>query len=154
SAEAERLLARSGIPIEPPVELSPDADHQEPRFLNAYVGRALIERGASIVAFRHLFGLGHRRVAYFTRPPSQRTQMSDIRRSTLLEAAAEAGLPADAILEAHPLSEEECTAEVQYLAAMDDPPTAIISGNGVLTPAILRGIFQAGWRMPDDVSFL
>ncbi len=154
TAEVERMLARSGIPLEPDVELSAEADYEGTRPFNPYLERAEIERGASMVAYRHLFALGHRKIAYFARPISMRTVMGDTRRATLREAVAQAELPEEALVEVLAVNPEDCIAEVQNLAGLADPPTAIVCGNGLLTTGILRGIYRAGWRIPDDVSLL
>ena len=70
-------------------------------------------------------------------------------------AAAERPTHAPADVTTIPLSDSsDCIAEVQNLAARKNPPTAIISANGRLTPYILEGIHSAGLEMPGDVSFM
>lgn len=149
----DELLASSGIPTEPDLLPRPEGIRGG-RPYNPYRERADIERGASLVALKHLLDLGHRRLAYFARPLSARTYMGDTRLNTVREAVARAGLPADALIEVPDASEEGSVGEVQALASLADPPTAIICGSGLLTPGILRGIMLAGWHLPGDVSFV
>lgn len=152
--EVDRMLTNARMPVEPEITLPLPEDPLQLRAVNPYRERAELERGASLVAYRHLFQLGHRRIAYFARPVETRTIMTDTRLGTVYEAAAAAGLARDAVIEVSAASEDDCVPEVQVLAGLDDPPTAIICGNGVLTPGVLRGIYRAGWRIPDDISFL
>jgi DNA-binding LacI/PurR family transcriptional regulator len=43
-------------------------------------------------------------------------------------------------------------AQMQWLAGMDDRPTAIVCANGILTPGMLHGLNVAGLRIPSDIS--
>ncbi len=152
SEEADALLASAGIPMEP--ELSPRPEGVRGiRPYNPYRERADIERGASLVALKQILDMGHRRIAYFSRPGANRTYMGDTRLNSTREAVARAGLEPEALIEVR-TTPEGCVGEVQLLASSADPPTAIVCGNGVLTPEILRGVRLAGWEIPRDVSFL
>jgi len=152
SEEADALLTSAGIPMEPELSPRPEGTRGN-RPYNPYHERADIERGASMVALKHITDLGHQRIAYFTRPNANLTYMGDTRLNSVREAVERAGLGPEALLEVHTTA-EGCVGEVQMLASRTDPPTAIVCGNGVLTPEILRGILLAGWRIPQDVSFL
>jgi len=154
TAEADRILAESGIPLEP--ELFPrDMAHPEDlRIHNPYVERADLERGASLLAFRHLLQLGHRCIAHFSLWTSMASYMGDQRRQSLDEAVRDAGLPPETVIPVSVDSEADCVGGVQQLATMSEPPTAIVVMSGALTTGVLKGILQTGLEIPRDVSLL
>ncbi|MGE5595022.1 MAG: LacI family DNA-binding transcriptional regulator [Hyphomicrobiales bacterium] len=142
---------RSSIPVEPALDPEEMADRMG-RFVFPFV--ELRESGAgAIVGFRRLLDLGHTNIAMFhlTERPAR---LVESRYVLLTELLAQAGLPAPqrVPIDLHRLA--DCSAEVQRLVTQREPPTAIVSANGRMTPYVLEGVQSAGLRIPDDVSFL
>lgn len=143
-------LAASGIRIEPEI-IAANLEQDLGRTITAYRERTELDATAAIIAYRRLAELGHRRFAIFVRASGA---FAEARRAALEATLLRAGLDSPRIITvtiAHP---DECLGEVQALAASQQPPTAIISAGGILTPHILQALQLAGLRVPADVSVL
>jgi DNA-binding LacI/PurR family transcriptional regulator len=109
----------------------------------------LDERPAAAEATRHLLELGHRTVHHVA-IPSEST--ASARQAGWREALAAAGVPVPPVLQAgwDPRS--------AYLAgrrlAADPRVTAILCGNDDTALAVRRALYEAGRRVPDDVSIV
>lgn len=151
STPAPREIARAldaGIPI------GPDLSRRQR-------GRPLQEtqfRPATLAAFRHVVGAGHRRIAYLMgveRDEGYASTLQRMRVACLQESLAEVGVQEQlAVVPSDPLDGAATAACVQRLVESDDAPTAIVAGVPMLTAPVLRGLRAARRRIPDDVSVL
>jgi len=101
---------------------------------------------------RHLIELGHRRIAYLGNSCSGRTTLD--RLSGFRQEMAQTGLP---LLEEYihhaPGSEPQLGLDsVEYFLGLKIRPTAIVCYNDVLAVGVLKGLRQAGLRVPEDIS--
>ncbi|SDN50255.1 LacI family DNA-binding transcriptional regulator [Actinacidiphila guanduensis] len=106
------------------------------------------------LAARHLVAAGHRAVVYVGGPP-ELPQVRD-RRAGVLAALAEAGLPAEALI--------DVTAERLDVAAGRDAgarllglsprPTAVFCANDLLALGVLQALFAAGVGVPDEIALV
>lgn len=124
-------------------------------------------RSGALEAMRHLAGLGHRRIAFVGGDPEligrgefSGPTVEDERLAAYGEGLAAAGLPFDPALlrlgryysadEGGPGSEGYRHARA--LLALDERPTAIFATCDVLAAGALQAIYEAGLRVPDDLS--
>jgi LacI family transcriptional regulator len=143
-------IASSGIPIEPELDVE-RLRCSLGEEITGYSERTELDSAPATLAYRQLLELGHRRFAIFVRAGGA---FSDARRRALEAAMTRAGLPAENLTTVAITHQDECIGELQVLAARPEPPTAIISARGSLTPYILEAMQGAGMRIPHDVSFL
>jgi LacI family transcriptional regulator len=124
------------------------------RFLDApldQVGCENEEPTAQLV--EHLAGCGHRRIGLVAGLPGISTTTERVAGYRL--GLERAGLEADATLVAEGGSHRDrAFAATQALLALDDPPTALVSGNNFMTIGILRALRQRGLRVPDDLALV
>jgi LacI family transcriptional regulator len=110
-------------------------------------------RGGELAA-RHLFDLGHRRIA-FINGPLHLSQCAERRRG-MRRAARQAGLDADeSIIEytIDPITAfEQTEAIVDSLLAISDRPTAVVCVNDQIAFAVLRALAERRVRVPRDMS--
>lgn len=110
-------------------------------------------RGGELAA-RHLFELGHRRIA-FINGPLHLSQCAERRRG-MRRAARQAGLDADeSIIEytIDPITAfEQTEAIVDSLLAISDRPTAVVCVNDQIAFAVLRILAERRIRVPRDMS--
>ena len=106
------------------------------------------------LAARHLFELGHRRIA-FINGPLHLSQCSERRRGGR-RAAREAGLDPDASIVEYTIdpitSLEQAERHVDALLAIDDRPTAVVCVNDQIAFTVLRALAQRRVRVPRDIS--
>lgn len=101
----------------------------------------------------YLLELGHRRIALLAGSPVVHPARDSI--AGFIKAHEKAGLPLDSELVIRSdfwqrtAYKETCT-----LLAMDNPPTAIISGGTMMLPGVLRAIREVGLTVPDDISLI
>jgi len=109
----------------------------------------LDERPAAAEATRHLLELGHRTVHHVAIPSETR---ASARQAGWREALVEAGVPVPPVL---PAGWDPRSAYLagQRLAA-DRAVTAILCGNDDSALAVRRALYEAGRRVPDDVSIV
>ena len=99
----------------------------------------------------HLAGHGHRRIGMISGMVGLSTSDERVRgyRAGLLRS----GLPHDPALEVCGASQvEPARAAVEPLLSISDPPTALVVGNNLMTLGAMRGLRDAGRRIPDDVA--
>ncbi len=142
---------RSGVPVEPRIGEST---------LRAPVGTAFnpyrettSDAVGATIGCRRLVSLGHRRFAVFVLAQST-TPLGRARNQLMEDILVESGIDRSDVVTVLLSDPSDSVAEVQNLAAGQNPPTAIISGNGRSTPFILEGVQSAGLRIPQDVSVL
>lgn len=107
----------------------------------------------SYQATRYLIELGHRRIAFTTRP--QLTTANQAHLSGHLDALRDAGLPADQryIVETR-LEPGSATAAARQLLALPNAPTAIRAFHDLIAVEIVNTLQQSGCRVPEDVSVI
>ncbi|MGE3271908.1 MAG: LacI family DNA-binding transcriptional regulator [Chloroflexota bacterium] len=154
ATEALLELAAAGIPVSLVLDRSPgsnipalDVDHA----------------GGGYLAAQHLLSLGHRRIAHFTfadatlepnSPMSQAARYWGYRR-----ALAEAGVDADpAWLFRGPREIEGGRLMAhEFAARFPDPatrPTAVAAFNDRTAIGVIRGFYEEGIRVPEDVALI
>ena len=104
-------------------------------------------------AVEHLAGLGHRRIANVSGPP---TLSTTVRRLRAFEGAAERlGLETSGlIVHGDAFTEAAGTRACAELLARDAPFTAIVAGNDLIALGCMKALGEAGLRCPDDVSIV
>ncbi len=143
-------LIESGVPVESVGEST--TPHVEGTFVVDNATWFHYDKAACTHAARRLFALGHQQVAYIDW--RDQSLVGRTRFQAFREAAESHGLPATSVTLLRASKKEEAVGLVQHVLASSPPPTAIISGNGVMTPYILEGIHSAHARIPEDLSFL
>lgn len=119
------------------------------RFRDDYVGSD--NHGGTALSVDHLVELGHRRIGFVTGPATSSTAME---RLEAFEAAAGArGCEIDAeLIFRGDYSRDSGYRAMEYFAALDAPPTAIIASNDVNALGILDAANDLGIRIPEDMS--
>jgi LacI family transcriptional regulator len=106
------------------------------------------------LAARHLFDLGHRRIA-FINGPRHLSQCAERRRG-MRRAARAAGIdPDEGIVEytIDPITSlEQAERSVDELLAIADRPTAVVCVNDQIAFTVLRALAQRRVRVPRDIS--
>ena len=100
-----------------------------------------------------LTSLGHRHVGIIA-PPLQ-TQVGRERRDLLRDALVAHGVPRRqiAVVEGD-FRQDSGAAAVRDLMSRRRPPTAVFAADGLMAIGALKGLRQAGLRVPDDVSLI
>lgn len=104
-------------------------------------------------AIAHLAGLGHRRIGFVSGPLQQtsaRLRKEAFRRgmrSHKLVTRPELMLEGDHTLEGG-------MAALERLLALEAPPTAVICSNDLTAIGVLHGLFEAGRRVPEELSVI
>lgn len=110
------------------------------------------ETAACTLAGRRLFTMGHTQFAYVDWRDQSR--LGSTRLQAFRACAVSFGLPESSVTLLRAGKKEDAVGLVQHLLASTPAPTALISGNGVMTPYILEGIHSADTRIPEDLSFI
>lgn len=110
------------------------------------------ETAACTLAGRRLFGMGHKHIAYVDWRDQSR--LGRTRLDAFKACARASGLPESSVVLLRAGRKEEAVGLVQHLLANSPAPTALISGNGVMTPYVLEGVHSVNARIPDDLSFI
>ena len=113
-------------------------------------------RAGAALGVRHLLAQGHRRVAFVGDRPGLYTAVE--RREGYRDALAEAGIAHDPALEVMGVSDAAQAREVvATLLAGDDPPTAVFTGNNLITLGALQAMHEHGGSVAlvgfDDFEF-
>lgn len=104
-------------------------------------------------AVQHLAVLGHRKIGFVSGPLHLRSAQA--RQSAFLRAIAEIGLKPNPHwqLEGDHTLEGGITA-MKNILDRGDPPTAIMTSNDMTAIGVLHALFEAGARVPDDISVI
>ena len=113
----------------------------------------------------HLVGVhGHERIAYMGPSETVGTGAGHVLQGTGRErleafraAVGRAGLPLppEYVRTSEPASfEDDARAAVRELMALERPPTALLGGTDELATGVLRGLRDAGLRVPEDVALV
>ncbi len=100
-------------------------------------------------AVNHLLSLGHSRIAFISGPSNLKS--ARLRRTTFLRCLRSHGIM-DRLVEE---SNHKVDGGVRAIANLLDrpgPPTAVLASNDLTAIGVLRGIRQAGLRVPEDIS--
>lgn len=113
----------------------------------------LDNRGAALLAMRHLLGFGHERIAMIGGPLTLSTGAQRLAgyRESLLEAGVryDPRWVRDAAFREQPAYEAACE-----LLALPERPTAMFAANNLIAIGVMRAITDAGLRCPEDVSIV
>ncbi|MGE5222593.1 MAG: LacI family DNA-binding transcriptional regulator [Omnitrophica WOR_2 bacterium] len=101
---------------------------------------------------RHLIELGHERIAYLGNSLSGRTTLD--RLAGFQQEMETAGLPIPAgnIYEVPGGGPENALAALNHFLDLTYRPTALVCFNDMLAIGVLKGLQQAGFQVPDDLS--
>jgi LacI family repressor for deo operon, udp, cdd, tsx, nupC, and nupG len=107
-------------------------------------------KGARL-AVRHLFDLGHRRIAHVTGPASN--VLTRTRREGMIAERDRLGLPArpDWIIRGD-FSMESGSAAARRIIAMAERPTAVFCASDMVAFGLISTLVAAGVRVPEDIS--
>lgn len=111
----------------------------------------------SRMATQHLISLGRRRIAAIgvQELDSRETQTSQLRLRGYMDALAANGLPLDPglIIRGLPSYNRVSGARaMRQLLALDAPPDAVFCFNDHLALGVIRAVYDAGYRVPEDVA--
>jgi LacI family transcriptional regulator len=122
------------------------------RFVPAGLDQVGVENTESTAALvEHLAGHGHRRIGMISGAVGLSTSAERV--TGFRVGGLRAGLAPDPALEVCGASQvEPARAAVERLLTLPDPPTAIIVGNNLMTLGALRGLRDAGRRVPGDLA--
>ncbi|WP_370231657.1 LacI family DNA-binding transcriptional regulator [Cognatishimia sp.] len=123
-------------------EWSPEANFPSVRSNNAMGAR---------LAVRHLFDLGHRKIAHVTGPEGN--VLTRARREGMLEERQRLDLPMnpDWIVRGD-FSLESGFDAAQKIARMKDRPTAVFCASDMVAFGLISGLKQQGLSVPEDIS--
>lgn len=101
----------------------------------------------------HLIDIGHTRIAMAIGIRGLSTTEERVRGYRL--ALENAGLEYDETLVADGGSQRDQAREAMHeLLDLDEPPTAVVSGNNFMTIGLLRAISERGLRVPEDLALV
>jgi LacI family transcriptional regulator len=111
--------------------------------------------GAGLIV-DHLADLGHRRIAHiehrYTRPGMPKTMPQSVRAEGYREAMRRRGLEDEIDAVASTYTEEGGYRATRQLLSRPVRPTAIFAGADVAAIGVLNATYEAGLRIPDDIS--
>lgn len=103
------------------------------------------------LAIRHLYDLGHRKIAHVTGPKGN--VLTRARREAVLAERQALGLPMqeDWIIRGD-FSLESGEAAASQIAAMPDRPTAVFCASDMVAIGLVSGLRKVGLQVPQDIS--
>lgn len=103
------------------------------------------------LAVRHLYELGHRKIAHVTGP--QDNVLTHVRREGMLAERAELGLPVrDEWIIRGDFSLESGRSAAERILSMEDRPTAIFCASDQVAFGLISTLRMHGMKVPEDVS--
>lgn len=103
------------------------------------------------LAMRHLFELGHRKIAHVTGPEGN--VLTTARREGMMEERTRLGLPARSeLIIRGDFSLDSGHAAAERILAMPDRPTAVFCAADMVAFGLMAGLQKAGVRVPEDIS--
>jgi LacI family transcriptional regulator len=143
-AESIDLLQKERIPF---VVLNRQINKPGVSFVTANYRRATIE------AMRHLFELGHKRIAYVGQPVLE--QLDSDRIASYEQALREAHLFVDESLVISATPEQGAGYQaMRNLLDLSNPPTAVLTIHDPLAIECLQAVIDAGLKVPKDVAII
>jgi LacI family repressor for deo operon, udp, cdd, tsx, nupC, and nupG len=103
------------------------------------------------LAIKHLYALGHRKIAHITGPDGN--VLTTARREGMVTERARLGLPtrADWIIRGD-FSLESGYAAAAHILAMSDRPTAVFCSADMVAFGLIAGLQAVGVQVPEDIS--
>jgi DNA-binding LacI/PurR family transcriptional regulator len=101
---------------------------------------------------RHLLDLGHQRIAYLGNAASGRTTLDRLSGFRCELAAAGRTIPAEYIYQAPGGGAQDGLAAVLHFLDLPERPSALVCFNDMMAVGVLKGLQQAGLRVPADCS--
>jgi DNA-binding LacI/PurR family transcriptional regulator len=101
---------------------------------------------------RYLLDLGHRRIAYLGNSSSGRTTLDRLNGFQQEMDSDGLAVPPEYIHEASGGGPMEGLAGLDYFLALGDRPSALVCFNDMMAIGVLKGLQQAGIRVPDEFS--
>src|SRR4051794_40178323 len=142
----------------------PDGDDTRPplvllgeRVTGAAVDLVTVDNsGVSAAAVEHLVGLGRRRLAAVGVQATPAAETARLRLLGFRQALERAGLPLDPALELPVRQWHRADGAAAALALLADAPLpdAVVCFNDLLALGLLRGLAEAGVRVPDDIAVI
>lgn len=126
--------------------------HTEGAFISDNATWLHFDKAACTHAGRRLFAMGHTQVAFIDW--AEQSLLGRVRLQAFRDCATASGLPETSVAIFKAGKKEEAIGLVQHLLVSSPAPTALISGNGVMTPYVLEGVHSANIRVPEDLSFV
>jgi DNA-binding LacI/PurR family transcriptional regulator len=101
---------------------------------------------------RHLIDLGHRRIAYLGNAASGRSTIERLEglQQELREACIP--LPDDYIHQVRGGGPADGLEGLDHFLRLTQPPTALFCYNDMMAIGVLKGLDEAGWKVPRDIS--
>jgi DNA-binding LacI/PurR family transcriptional regulator len=117
---------------------------------------AIDNEAAAAEATRHLISTGRRRIAVVGAQPPPFGHSARLRLRGYRDALAEAGIRYDPalVLEALDWRRQPGVAAVAQLLALPEPPDAVFCLNDLLALGAVRGLTDAGVRVPEDMAMV
>ncbi len=101
---------------------------------------------------RYLIGLGHRKIAYLGNSASGRSTLERLAGYQREMKNAHIAVPADYIYQVHGGNPDDGLTGLDHFLNLPERPTAIVSYNDMMAIGILKGLQQAGIRVPEEMS--
>jgi LacI family transcriptional regulator len=120
--------------------------------LGARVSKISVDYSQGIrEAVEHIVGLKHRRIAFISGPTELRS--AETRRTAFLKCLRQYGvLPDKNLIQIGNHRIDGGEAAMEQLLALSQPPTAVLTSNDLTAMGVLRAIYKAKLRVPDDIS--
>jgi DNA-binding LacI/PurR family transcriptional regulator len=103
---------------------------------------------------RHLITLGHKKIAYLGNSLSGRTTLDRSTGFSLEMKKAGLEVPKEYIYEVPGGGPKNGLDAVRYFLDLPSPPTALFCFNDLIAVGVLKGLHQAGLRVPEDISIV
>ena len=111
------------------------------------------DAAGAVMATRHLFDRGHRRIAHLQGDPRYGTALA--RLAGYQQALVECGVPIDpALIRVANWDMREAAAASDDLLRLDDPPTAFFAASDDMALGVLDKLRSLGRRVPEDIAIV
>jgi LacI family transcriptional regulator len=124
------------------------------RFVGTTFDQIAVEsREAARSLVSHLIGLGHRRIAFVSGAAGLSTTTERLEGYQLALEAARIRFDPDLVRSGESKIEPACEA-VHHLLSLDRRPSALMTGNNLMTIGAMRALRAAGLSVPHDISLV
>jgi DNA-binding LacI/PurR family transcriptional regulator len=104
-------------------------------------------------AVQHIVGLGHKRIAFVSGPEELRS--AETRRTAFLKCLRQYGvMPDENLIEHGNHRIDGGQSAMERLLALPHRPTAVLTSNDLTAMGVLRAIYKAKLRVPEDISVI
>ncbi len=101
---------------------------------------------------RHLIGLGHTRIAYLGNSQAGRTNLDRLNGFQNEMKMAGLSIPPEFLFGAPGGGPDEGRLGLAHVLQIPQPPTALVCYNDMIAIGVLKGLHEAGLRIPEDIS--